>query len=104
MATVNKTSVRVVTRLIEMGITTEKAVTSLELKDALAIPGITVADLTAICNLQTAIKSRKLFEFFVEADKDAAMRDMYERAEAELSFKKSVNTREKKKKDEREER
>ena len=42
MATVNKTSVRVVTRLIEMGITTEKAVTSLELKDALAIPGITV--------------------------------------------------------------
>jgi hypothetical protein len=29
---------------------------------------------------------------------------MYERAEAELSFKKSVNTREKKKKDEREER
>ena len=37
-------------------------------------------------------------------DKAAAMRDMYERAEAELSFKKSVNTREKKKKDEREER
>ena len=70
MATVNKTSVRVVTRLIEMGITTEKAVTSLELKDALAIPGITVADLTAICNLQTAIKTRKLFVFFVEADKD----------------------------------
>ena len=70
MATVNKTSVRVVTRLIEMGITTEKAVTSLELKDALAIPGITVADLTAICNLQTAIKTRKLFDFFVEADKD----------------------------------
>ena len=51
MATVNKTSVRVITRLIEMGITTEKEVTSLELKDALAIPGITVADLTAICNL-----------------------------------------------------
>ena len=70
MATVNKTSVRVVTRLIEMGITTEKAVTSLELKDALEIPGITVADLTAICNLQTAIKTRKLFDFFVEADKD----------------------------------
>ena len=70
MATVNKTRVRVVTRLIEMGITTEKAVTSLELKDALAIPGITVADLTAICNLQTAIKTRKLFDFFVEADKD----------------------------------
>lgn len=70
MATVNKTSVRIVTRLIEMGITTEKAVTSLELKDALAIPGITVADLTAICNLQTAIKTRKLFDFFVEADKD----------------------------------
>ncbi len=37
------------------------------------------------------------------SDKDAAMRDMYERAEAELSFKKTVNTREKKK-SEREER
>ena len=70
MATVNKTSVRVITRLIEMGITTEKEVTSLELKDALAIPGITVADLHAACNSQTAIKSRKLFEFFVEASKD----------------------------------
>ena len=75
MATVNKTSVRVVTRLIEMGITTEKAVISLELKDALAIPGITVADLTAICNLQTAIKTRKLFDFFVEADKDEKMEE-----------------------------
>lgn len=70
MATVNKTSIRVVTRLIEMGITTEKAVTSLELKDALAIPGITVSELNAICELQTAIKARKLFDFFVEADKD----------------------------------
>ncbi len=70
MATVNRTSMRVVTRLIEMGITTEKAVTSLELKDALAIPGITVADLNAICELQAAIKSRKLFEFFSEGTKD----------------------------------
>ena len=70
MATVNKTSVRVITRLIEMGITTEKAVTSLELKHALPIPGITVADLTAICNLQAAIKSKKLFEFLVEPIKD----------------------------------
>ena len=70
MATVNKTSVRVITRLIEMGITTEKEVASLELKDALAIPGITVADLHAVCELQTAIKSKKLFEFLVEPSKD----------------------------------
>ena len=70
MATVNKTSVRVITRLIEMGITTEKEVVALELKDALAIPGITVADFHAVCELQAAIKSRKLFEFFVEASKD----------------------------------
>ena len=70
MATVNKTSVRVITRLIEMGITTEKEVVALELKDALAIPGITVADLHAVCELQAPIKSRKLFEFFVEASKD----------------------------------
>ena len=70
MATVNKTSVRVITRLIEMDITTEKEVTSLELKDALAIPGITVADLHAVCELQAAIKSKKLFEFLVEPSKD----------------------------------
>ena len=70
MATVNKTSVRVITRLIEMGITTEKEVVALELKDALAIPGISVGDLHAVCELQAAIKSRKLFEFFVEASKD----------------------------------
>ena len=38
MATINRTNQRVITRLIESGITTEKAVTALKLKDILEIP------------------------------------------------------------------
>ena len=63
MATINRTNQRVITRLIESGITTEKAVTALKLKDILEIPNITKAEMLAICDLQDAIKAGSLLAF-----------------------------------------
>ena len=65
MATINKNNLRVVTRLIESGISTEKEVTALKLKDILEIPNITKAEMLTICELQEAIKESRLFSFFV---------------------------------------
>ena len=51
MAEVNKTNLRLVTRLIESGITSEKQIMALKLKDILSIPNITKPELTALCEL-----------------------------------------------------
>lgn len=63
MAEVNKASLRLITRLLESGITSEKTVMALKLKDILSIPGITKQELTAICDLQDAIKAGSILAF-----------------------------------------
>ena len=63
MAEVNKTNLRLVTRLIESGITSEKQIMALKLKDILSIPNITKQELTAVCDLQDAIKAGSLLAF-----------------------------------------
>ena len=63
MAEVNKTNLRLITRLVESGITSEKTVMALKLKDILSIPNITKQELTAICDLQDAIKAGSLLAF-----------------------------------------
>lgn len=68
MAAINRTNQRVITRLIESGITTEKAVTALKLKDILEIPNITKAEMLTICDLQDAIKESRVFSFFALAE------------------------------------
>ena len=63
MAEVNKTNLRLVTRLIESGITSEKQIMALKLKDILSIPNITKPELTALCELQEEIKSVGVLAF-----------------------------------------
>ena len=63
MAEVNKVNLRLITRLVESGITSEKTVMALKLKDILSIPNITKHELTAICDLQDAIKAGSLLAF-----------------------------------------
>ena len=65
MAEVNKVNLRLITRLVESGITSEKTVMALKLKDILSIPNITKQELTAICDLQDAIKAGSLLAFLV---------------------------------------
>ena len=68
MAEVNKTNLRLLTRLIESGITSEKQITALKLKDILSIPNITKAELTALCELQEEIKSVGVLAFLAKPE------------------------------------
>lgn len=63
MAEVNKVHLRLINRLVEMGITTEKQVMAMRLKDILSIPNITKQELTAMCELQDTIKSEGVLAF-----------------------------------------
>ena len=68
MAEVNKTNLRLITRLIESGITSEKQIMALKLKDILSIPNITKAELTALCELQEEIKSVGVLAFLAKPE------------------------------------
>ena len=68
MAEVNKTNLRLVTRLIESGITSEKQIMALRLKDILSIPNITKPELTALCELQEEIKSVGVLAFLAKPE------------------------------------
>ena len=68
MAEVNKTNLRLVTRLIESGITSEKQIMALKLKDILSIPNITKLELTALCELQDEIKSVGILAFLAKPE------------------------------------
>ena len=68
MAEVNKTNLRLVIRLIESGITSEKQIMALKLKDILSIPNITKPELTALCELQEEIKSVGILAFLAKPE------------------------------------
>ena len=68
MVEVNKTNLRLVTRLIESGITSEKQIMALKLKDILFIPNITKPELTALCELQEEIKSVGVLAFLAKPE------------------------------------
>ena len=75
MAEVNKVNLKLLVKLIESGITTEKAVTSLKLKDIISIPDISKQELSAVCDLQDAIKASSVMGFLArsgEALEDSA--------------------------------
>lgn len=63
MAEVNKINLRLLARLIETGITSEKQVLALKLKDILSLPHISKQELSAICDLQDAIKAGSIMAF-----------------------------------------
>ena len=63
MAEVNKVNLRLLARLIETGITSEKQVLALKLKDILSLPHISKQELSAICDLQDAIKAGGIMAF-----------------------------------------
>ena len=63
MAEVNKINLRLLARLIETGITSEKQVLALKLKDILSLPHISKQELSAICDLQDAIKAGSIMVF-----------------------------------------
>jgi hypothetical protein len=71
MAEVNKVNLRLLVKLIESGITTEKAVISLKLKDIISIPDISKQELSAVCDLQDAIKAGSVMGFLTKSSESS---------------------------------
>lgn len=72
MAEINKKNLRAVTRLIEAGITDEKDIVSLGISRLLEIPNITIQELSAISELQKAVKVGKVISFLAGGATDEA--------------------------------
>lgn len=54
---------KVLTKVLEAGFTTEKDIAGLTLDKILAVPNITVADISLINELQKAVKANKVITF-----------------------------------------
>jgi hypothetical protein len=72
MAEINKKNLKAVTRLIEAGITDEKEIVSLGISRLLEIPNITIQELSAISELQKAVKAGKVISFLAGGVTDEA--------------------------------
>ncbi len=55
--------VKVLTKLYESGCTTEKGLQALSMESILQVPGITIADMNIILELQKQTKANKLFSY-----------------------------------------
>ena len=55
--------VKVLTKLYESGCTTEKGLQALTMESILQVPGITIADMHIILELQKQTKANKLFSY-----------------------------------------
>lgn len=63
MAKLNNKAVRSIGKLMEAGFDTEKAITGMTMDDILGLPGITVAEITMINQIQKAVKAGKVITF-----------------------------------------
>ena len=60
---VNQKAVKVLNKVLEAGLTDEKAIAAMTMDDILSMQGITVADITLINDLQKSIKANKVISF-----------------------------------------
>lgn len=60
---VNHKSVNTISKLLEAGFTTEKDILSMTLDEILSLPGIRLADVKCINELQKSIKENKIITF-----------------------------------------
>ena len=63
MAQINHKAVRSLSKLMEAGIDNEKAAFNMTMDDILALPGITVAEIGMINEIQQALKAGKFITF-----------------------------------------
>ena len=60
---VNQKAVKVLNKVLEAGITDEKAISAMTMDDILSMQSITVADIALINDLQKSIKANKVISF-----------------------------------------
>ena len=68
MAQINNKAVRSLSKLMEAGFDNEKVIGAMNMDDILALPGITVAEIGMINNLQKAVKANKVITFLCVGD------------------------------------
>ena len=60
---IKQRAIKVLNKIFEAGFTDEKDITAMTMDDILSIPGITIADITIINDLQKSIKANKVISF-----------------------------------------
>ena len=75
MAQINQKAVTCLSKLISEGFDTEKAVLAMTMDEILSIPGITVAEISLINEIQKAVKANKVFSFLAGTDKEQKTED-----------------------------
>lgn len=63
MAQINNKAVRTITKLVEAGFDSEKAVLAMTIDDMLALPNVSVAEIGMVNEIQKVVKTNKLFTF-----------------------------------------
>ena len=63
----SKYNLKLIGKLFANGLTDEKDIVRLGVKDMLKLPGITTAEMQGICELQDAIAERRIFSFLCDA-------------------------------------
>lgn len=63
MAQIKQKVIRSLSKLMEAGFDSEKAIMNLTMDDILSLPGISVAEIGVINELQKAVKSGKIITF-----------------------------------------
>lgn len=64
MVKINHKAVRTITKLMDAGFDTEKAVLAMTMDEILELPGISVAEIGIINDIQKAVKANKVITFF----------------------------------------
>ena len=60
---VNPKAIKVLNKVLDSGFTDEKAIAAMSIDDILKMPGVTVADIGIINELQKSIKANKVISF-----------------------------------------
>ena len=63
---INQKAVKVINKILDAGLTDEKAISAMTMDDILSIQGITVADIALINELQKSIKANRVISFLTE--------------------------------------
>jgi len=60
---IKQRAIKVLNKIFEAGFTDEKDISAMTMDDILSIPGVTIADITIINDLQKSIKANKVISF-----------------------------------------
>lgn len=69
MADLNSSNLKILSKLVQNGFTTEKQILNMGIGDLIRIPKISASEIRVINEFQKAIKAGNILSFFVEVDK-----------------------------------